>query len=108
MPSSACQTCARSEEHTSELQSHDNLVCRLLLEKKKNPVSARRTRRAESSRRVPPGLTTLATGPSRLAFASSSQSYSSVVLDLNGSVFFLVQGDMPPRPSLPPPSARIQ
>src|SRR3954463_248930 len=29
MPSSA------SEEHTSELQSHDNLVCRLLLEKKK-------------------------------------------------------------------------
>src|SRR3954463_4139607 len=35
MPSSACQTSARSEEHTSELQSHDNLVCRLLLEKKK-------------------------------------------------------------------------
>src|SRR5690242_21203614 len=27
---------ARSEEHTSELQSHVNLVCRLLLEKKKN------------------------------------------------------------------------
>src|SRR3954467_2705927 len=26
----------RSEEHTSELQSHDNLVCRLLLEKKTN------------------------------------------------------------------------
>src|SRR3954464_11276291 len=33
MPSSACKKCAlRSEEHTSELQSHDNLVCRLLLE----------------------------------------------------------------------------
>src|SRR5260370_32438424 len=28
----------RSEEHTSELQSHLNLVCRLLLEKKKYPV----------------------------------------------------------------------
>src|SRR5260370_32061029 len=28
--------CGRSEEHTSELQSHLNLVCRLLLEKKKN------------------------------------------------------------------------
>src|SRR4029077_21291943 len=28
----------RSEEHTSELQSHLNLVCRLLLEKKKNPL----------------------------------------------------------------------
>src|SRR3712207_7998642 len=33
--------CARSEEHTSELQSRQYLVCRLLLEKKKpspNPV----------------------------------------------------------------------
>src|SRR5690242_21573564 len=29
------RTGARSEEHTSELQSHVNLVCRLLLEKKK-------------------------------------------------------------------------
>src|SRR2546430_10155947 len=28
---------ARSEEHTSELQSQSNLVCRLLLEKKKRP-----------------------------------------------------------------------
>src|SRR5438034_6966700 len=27
--------CRRSEEHTSELQSHSDLVCRLLLEKKK-------------------------------------------------------------------------
>src|SRR5207244_12957155 len=30
------KTQARSEEHTSELQSPDHLVCRLLLEKKKN------------------------------------------------------------------------
>src|SRR5438034_8125394 len=29
----------RSEEHTSELQSHSDLVCRLLLEKKKNNVN---------------------------------------------------------------------
>src|SRR3989475_6996107 len=28
----------RSEEHTSELQSQSNLVCRLLLEKKKNTL----------------------------------------------------------------------
>src|SRR5215204_7318478 len=48
-PSPGCQRCAadqsrwprrairrrRSEEHTSELQSHSDLVCRLLLEKKK-------------------------------------------------------------------------
>src|SRR5256885_11977417 len=48
----------RSEEHTSELQSPCNLVCRLLLEKKKNTpthpctsvhVSATHTRRAPSS-----------------------------------------------------------
>src|SRR2546430_13526559 len=30
-----CSECIRSEEHTSELQSQSNLVCRLLLEKKK-------------------------------------------------------------------------
>src|SRR2546430_11948783 len=30
-----CGTRSRSEEHTSELQSQSNLVCRLLLEKKK-------------------------------------------------------------------------
>src|SRR5260221_1118836 len=29
---------ARSEEHTSELQSHSDLVCRLLLEKKKKEM----------------------------------------------------------------------
>src|SRR5207237_10903768 len=33
---------ARSEEHTSELQSHLNLVCRLLLEKKNKERSHRR------------------------------------------------------------------
>src|SRR5256885_7315251 len=33
---------ARSEEHTSELQSPCNLVCRLLLEKKKTVVQANR------------------------------------------------------------------
>src|SRR2546422_9222072 len=32
----ACQVEVRSEEHTSELQSRLHLVCRLLLEKKKN------------------------------------------------------------------------
>src|SRR5260370_32791790 len=33
--------CRRSEEHTSELQSHLNLVCRLLLEKKKRDGNKR-------------------------------------------------------------------
>src|SRR2546430_11505473 len=36
----------RSEEHTSELQSQSNLVCRLLLEKKKN----------ETARACPPSM----------------------------------------------------
>src|SRR2546427_7618939 len=34
---------ARSEEHTSELQSQSNLVCRLLLEKKKTKETMRRS-----------------------------------------------------------------
>src|SRR2546426_8960080 len=46
---SNCRVCAqmaratgrRSEEHTSELQSPCNLVCRLLLEKKKNMAQTR-------------------------------------------------------------------
>src|SRR5436309_8820256 len=34
-PARVRRPCWRSEEHTSELQSRENLVCRLLLEKKK-------------------------------------------------------------------------
>src|SRR5690606_41074245 len=36
---SPSRSCPRSEEHTSELQSRENLVCRLLLEKKKNNIN---------------------------------------------------------------------
>src|SRR5690242_20963294 len=35
----AIEMIARSEEHTSELQLHVNLVCRLLLEKKKKKIN---------------------------------------------------------------------
>src|SRR2546427_8277857 len=48
----------RSEEHTSELQSQSNIVCRLLLEKKKNishslyPHMARHSHIAFDSRRL--------------------------------------------------------
>src|SRR2546430_17513119 len=38
IPTAPCAT-TRSEEHTSELQSQSNLVCRLLLEKKKKLTS---------------------------------------------------------------------
>src|SRR5436305_3580774 len=44
-----CQI-VRSEEHTSELQSRPHLVCRLLLEKKKN----KSVPRIPASRRSPP------------------------------------------------------
>src|SRR5436190_13985563 len=37
----ALRTAERSEEHTSELQSHSDLVCRPLLEKKTRPVRPR-------------------------------------------------------------------
>src|SRR5947207_10881192 len=49
----------RSEEHTSELQSHSDLVCRLLLEKKKKAIYFSRITsvviRRASSPGVPPG-----------------------------------------------------
>src|SRR5262249_61622783 len=40
----------RSEEHTSELQSLTNIVCRLLLEKKKNITNPTQHRRAYTQR----------------------------------------------------------
>src|SRR5260370_23225973 len=46
----------RSEEHTSELQSHLNLVCRLLLEKKKNMSKQQRTTQIFLKRRKLDGI----------------------------------------------------
>src|SRR5690606_40305305 len=43
---------ARSEEHTSELQSRENLVCRLLLEKKKKKTTATSTNMSALGRAV--------------------------------------------------------
>src|SRR5471032_3605353 len=40
---------ARSEEHTSELQSHHDLVCRLLLEKKKKKNHGARNQNSKNS-----------------------------------------------------------
>src|SRR2546427_9399160 len=44
----AAPIAGRSEEHTSELQSQSNLVCRLLLEKKKETVVAQPLRQPHS------------------------------------------------------------
>src|SRR5438132_1815005 len=43
----------RSEEHTSELQSHSDLVCRLLLEKKKQRRTQQPTTRKQNCRQTP-------------------------------------------------------
>src|SRR2546430_3762797 len=43
-PATETRQTARSEEHTSELQSQSNLVCRLLLEKKKRILATTDTR----------------------------------------------------------------
>src|SRR6266571_9210242 len=40
----------RSEEHTSELQSHVNLVCRLLLEKKKKKTNQKHTKKKKKNK----------------------------------------------------------
>src|SRR5438034_1928056 len=49
----------RSEEHTSELQSHSDLVCRLLLEKKKKNRSSTRSLTNSARKRpesIPPRI----------------------------------------------------
>src|SRR5438034_6276083 len=43
----SASTVSRSEEHTSELQSHSDLVCRLLLEKKKKQIRPHQTDNTE-------------------------------------------------------------
>src|SRR5260370_19899355 len=46
--------CDRSEEHTSELQSHLNLVCRLLLEKKNSTCAASLNVSKQATPKPPP------------------------------------------------------
>src|SRR3954464_13531043 len=89
--------CSRSEEHTSELQSHDNLACRLLLEKK----SAART----------PGRITSAPHPTRAphpprarrrgARPRARTGVPAAGAHLDGYGFFLMIR-RPPRPTLFP------
>src|SRR3954463_10433457 len=103
MPSSAVQTCARSEEHTSELQSHDNLVCRLLLEKKhRRPQDPRatgaatRAARPPTRRRASPPST-----PSHNPWHISSDQEPPMRAP---SWFFLKDGGPPEFPPLPLPA----
>src|SRR3954465_6162710 len=98
-----CALPIRSEEHTSELQSHDNLVCRLLLEKKHYNVRgcvhtaplpasaaahfARRARARCSRGALPPALCLAARVAGSVLF------------------FFFLEGRAPlASPSFPPPA----
>src|SRR5256886_7181250 len=54
----------RSEEHTSELQSQSNLVCRLLLEKKKTPPTGTPSALTRRSRQTRPSVSGIRTSPS--------------------------------------------
>src|ERR1039457_6768508 len=91
----------RSEEHTSELQSPCNLVCRLLLEKKKRetPTRPSQTRRAARTRAqgaapTRPPQATLAPASRRLATRSSRSR--------KPSSFFFFFKRPPPKPPLFP------
>src|SRR6266571_346120 len=94
-------TRARSEEHTSELQSHVNLVCRLLLEKKKNLhrgsgggsrlYGARRTDGAALC-----ALSLWTSGGSALSYWRPGQAYGSC------TGFFFLMIRRPPRSTLFP------
>src|SRR5476651_1677462 len=78
----------RSEEHTSELQSRQYLVCRLLLEKKKK----------KPTRSIPTSQRSLATS-NRGCSTSASSTCSTVT---TGSVFFFLMIRRPPRSTLFP------
>src|SRR5215216_4007856 len=89
----------RSEEHTSELQSPDHLVCRLLLEKKKNgPSSVRDDKESQQPCNCSPSW------PCSPSFFSSSQSLSSLVSPSwpVSLVFFFLMIRRPPRSTLFP------
>src|SRR6516165_3345510 len=88
----------RSEEHTSELQSQSNIVCRLLLEKKKRnqlPIETQTARSAKASeaitsdRDVRPGLVGLGHG--------GGADYRGC-----GGIFFFLMIRRPPRSTLFP------
>src|SRR5260364_102867 len=85
---------ARSEEHTSELQSPDHLVCRLLLEKKKRRLNAK----------LPHTLLTLLPPPAPPGPANSghSLSYPAAHPALIAHFFFFLRIRRPPRSTLFP------
>src|SRR3954449_9788392 len=100
MPSSGVQTC-RSEEHTSELQSHSHLVCRLLLEKKKRILDDFRSSRTRFL--AVKNVAVRAPEADAIIIVQLPQREYSFPLCYQRSVVFFVKPGGPPRfPFLPP------
>src|SRR3954462_1031416 len=90
----------RSEEHTSELQSHDNLVCRLLLEKKKG--RGKGTSAADGHRCVGPDeRSERAHRQARPQHAREALTRPPVMLSAGRRAFFLKEGAPPETSPLP-------
>src|SRR3954449_12134492 len=84
----------RSEEHTSELQSHSHLVCRLLLEKKKKEESVlKRSRMTEPLHVCAQRLLTLLT----LHPIAPDYLYTCMLSCLFFSFFFFLNNGAPPK-----------
>src|SRR2546430_9553712 len=73
----------RSEEHTSELQSQSNLVCRLLLEKKKNDHVCGWTPMSNTARILGDHRPSLTTTPSATAAVSTLTASSLIRIATN-------------------------
>src|SRR3954466_559704 len=106
MPSFWSSDVCRSEEHTSELQSHDNLVCRLLLEKK-NHIHTQAPARAAAGRRtrhpsLPPRERR---DPPRPGVRGCQPSTSGA---LHFSLLFFLKVRAPPKSPLFPPPAPLR
>src|SRR5256885_3717908 len=82
-----CMVCERSEEHTSELQSPCNLVCRLLLEKKK-------TLRAHATPLPPPIVPPSIKSPADLLCPHYPFLQSAVTVELASA--FIIVNSVPP------------
>src|SRR3954466_10017249 len=96
------QTCAlRSEEHTSELQSQDNLVCRLLLEKTTHAFPTAVHSQSGSPRRAPHRLVRLR-GPVRGAGGAGRPAGAGGWWRF-GFFFFLIEPRPGPSASFPSP-----
>src|SRR3990170_7385003 len=86
------ETPSRSDEHTSELQSPDHLVCRLLLEKKK--VSA-----SQKAWMASPGIAIAAVGP-RARAAGETARMPRFYWDFAEARTFAAQGQTPWTPAI--------